>query len=104
MGVIVVGLGVLVYLQLRPAPDVPHYASDGDAEFASPAIDSGACIEIEVLRAQIEALGVQIERLEHRIAENRGPTSTGPADGVQEQASSSPMAMTRSVDHMHRSF
>ena len=85
MGVFVVGLGVLVYLQLRPAPDVPRYASDGDAEFAGPAIDSGARIEIEVLRAQIEALGVQIERLEQRIAENRGPTSTGPADGVQDQ-------------------
>lgn len=85
MGVIVLGLGVLVYLQLRPEPAVPRYASDGDAEFAGPAIDSGARIEIEVLRAQIEALGAEIERLEQRISENRAPTSTGPAGGEQEQ-------------------
>ncbi|MEO0765502.1 MAG: M15 family metallopeptidase [Pseudomonadota bacterium] len=85
MGVIVVGLGVLVYLQLRPTPEVPRYASDGDAEFAGPAIDSGARIEIEVLRAQIEALGVQIERLEQRISENQAPTSTAPIDGSQPQ-------------------
>ena len=84
MGVIVLGLGVLVYLQLRPAPEVPRYASDGDAEFSGPAIDSGARIEIEVLRAQIEALGAQIEQLEKRIVANRAPTSTAPQGG-QEQ-------------------
>ncbi|MFL4472272.1 M15 family peptidase [Tateyamaria armeniaca] len=84
MGVIVVALGVLVYLQLRPTPEI-RYESDGDTEFAGPAIDSGARIEIEVLRAQIEALGVQIEQLEQRIIENRAPTSTGPTGGVQEQ-------------------
>ncbi len=83
MGVIVIGLGVLVYLQLRPTPEI-RYESDGDTEFAGPAIDSGARIEIEVLRAQIEALGVQIERLEQRMLENRAPTSTGPAGGEQE--------------------
>ncbi|MEO0380933.1 MAG: M15 family metallopeptidase [Pseudomonadota bacterium] len=85
MGVIVVGLGVLVYLQLRPTPEVPRYASDGDAEFAGPAIDSGARIEIEVLRAQIEALGAQIEQLEKRIIANQAPTSTAPNSGAQEQ-------------------
>ncbi|WP_299733524.1 M15 family metallopeptidase [uncultured Tateyamaria sp.] len=84
MGVIVVGLGVLVYLQLRPTPEI-RYESDGDTEFAGPAIDSGARIEIEVLRAQIEALGVQIEQLEQRMLENRAPTSTGPTGGGQDQ-------------------
>ncbi len=84
MGVIVIGLGVLVWLQLRPASEVPRYASDGDAEFAGPAIDSGARIEIEVLRAQIEALGAQIEQLEQRIVSNQSRTSTAP-QGDQEQ-------------------
>ena len=84
MGVIVLGLGVLVYLQLRPTPDI-RYATDGDGQFAGPAIDSGARIEIEVLRAQIEALGAQIEQLERRIVENRAPTSTAPSDGSQDQ-------------------
>jgi len=84
MGVIVLGLGVLVYLQLRPMPDI-RYATDGDGQFAGPAIDSGARIEIEVLRAQIEALGAQIEQLERRIVENRAPTSTAPSDGSQDQ-------------------
>lgn len=84
MGVIVLGLGVLVYLQLRPTPEI-RYAADGDAEFAGPAIDSGARIEIEVLRAQIEALGAQIEQLEQRIIENRPATSTGPVDGSFDQ-------------------
>lgn len=84
MGVIVLGLGVLVYLQLRPTPDI-RYATAGDGQFAGPAIDSGARIEIEVLRAQIEALGAQIEQLERSINENRGRTSTAPADGSQDQ-------------------
>lgn len=83
MGVIVLALGVLIYFQLRPTPEVPRYASDGDAEFAGPAIDSGARIEIEVLRAQIEALSAQIEQLETRIVANRAPTSTAP-QGEQE--------------------
>lgn len=80
MGVIVVALGVLIYFQLRPTPEVPRYATDGDAEFAGPAIDSGARIEIEVLRAQIEALSAQIEQLESRIVANRAPTSTAPQE------------------------
>lgn len=80
MGVIVVALGVLIYFQLRPTPEVPRYATDGDAEFAGPAIDSGARIEIEVLRAQIEALSAQIEQLETRIVANRAPTSTAPQE------------------------
>ena len=84
MGVIVIGLGVLVYLQLRPTPEI-RYESDGDVEFAGTAIDSGARIEIEVLRAQIEALAAQIEQLEKRIASNRAPTSTAPGSGQQEQ-------------------
>ena len=83
MGVIVLGLGVLVYLQLRPASEI-RYDSDGDTEFAGPAIDSGARIEIEVLRAQIEALSAQIKQLEQRILENRAPTSTAPADGQDQ--------------------
>lgn len=77
MGVIVVGLGVLVYLQLRPTPEI-RYATDGDAEFAGPAIDSGARIEIEVLRAQIEGLTAQIEEMNKQISANRNAAAQRP--------------------------
>ena len=81
---IFIGLGVLVYIQLRPAEPI-RYASDGDAEFSGPAIDSGARIEIEVLRSQIEALTEQVVQLEKKIGEveaaARAPVSVLPPDG-----------------------
>ncbi len=67
MALIVVGLGVLIFLQFRPDP-IPRYESDGDAEFAGPAVDSGARIEIERLRSQIEVLTEEMKRLEKEIA------------------------------------
>lgn len=67
---IAVGLGVLVYLQFHPAQEI-RYASDGDTEFAGPAIDSGARIEIENLRTQIEALEAQIEQLRKEMGDLR---------------------------------
>lgn len=83
MAVLVIGLGVLVYFQFKPEREI-RYDSDGDTEFAGPAIDSGARIEIEVLRSQIDALAQQIEALEQRIGDLQSPTSTAPVDG-QEQ-------------------
>lgn len=73
MVLIVVGMGALVWMQLR-APTVPIYDSDTfttDAEgnFDGPAIDSGARIEIEKLRSQIEALTEQLESLEGRVGD-----------------------------------
>lgn len=88
LGVIVLvalGLGVLIYLQFAPEPEI-RYASDGDGSFAGPAIDSGARIEIEVLRSQIEALAQQIAALEQRIGDLQAPTSTAPGLGEQEGA------------------
>lgn len=85
MALLVVGLGVLIYVQLAPESEI-RYDSDGDAEFAGPAIDSGARIEIEVLRSQVEALTQQIERLEQRIGGLQSPTSTGPQGGGEQAA------------------
>lgn len=86
MAVVLLGLGVLLYLQFRPEPEI-RYASDGDTEFAGPAIDSGARIEIEVLRSQIEALSAEVEGLRQQLsAVARGPTSTAPAPGQEDGA------------------
>ncbi len=84
MAVLVIGLGVLIYMQFAPEQEI-RYEADGDAEFAGPAIDSGARIEIEVLRSQIEALTQQIAALEQRIGDLQAPTSTAPI-GEQESA------------------
>ena len=71
MALIFIGLGILLFLQLRPAPaPYPTYASDADDDFESLVIDSGARIEIEMLRSQIEALRGDIERLEDLIRSN----------------------------------
>ncbi|MEX0368732.1 MAG: M15 family metallopeptidase [Ruegeria sp.] len=83
MAVVLLGLGILIYFQFRPTPEI-RYASDGDTEFAGPAIDSGARIEIEVLRSQIEALSAEVESLRKELssvaASARAPTSTAPGD------------------------
>ncbi|WP_299287504.1 M15 family metallopeptidase [uncultured Tateyamaria sp.] len=84
MALIFVGLGVLIYLQFRPEQEI-RYESDGDTEFAASAIDSGARIEIEVLRSQIEALTEAVQNLEKEIGRvefsSRGPTNTAPVEG-----------------------
>ncbi|WP_299044402.1 M15 family metallopeptidase [uncultured Tateyamaria sp.] len=83
---IVVGLGVLIYLQFRPAQEI-RYASDGEAEFAGPAIDSGARIEIENLRTQIEALEAQIEQLRQEVGDLRSAApATAPVPGDENLA------------------
>lgn len=66
MAIVAIGLGVLVWTQLR-SPAVPVYDSDLAAGSGAPAIDSGARIEIEKLRSQIEALSEQIKRLQGQI-------------------------------------
>ncbi len=76
MALLVVGLGVLVYLTVRPEPEI-RYSSDGDAEFSGPAIDSGARIEIELLRSQIEGLTAEVEQLKKDLAAvQRAPVIT----------------------------
>ncbi|WP_299153944.1 M15 family metallopeptidase [uncultured Tateyamaria sp.] len=86
MALIFVGLGVLIYLQFRPEQEI-RYESDGDTEFAASAIDSGARIEIEVLRSQIEALTEAVQNLEKEIGRvefsSRGPTNTTPGAGTE---------------------
>ncbi|MEO0403011.1 MAG: M15 family metallopeptidase [Pseudomonadota bacterium] len=87
MALIFVGLGVLIYLQFRPEQEI-RYESDGDVEFAASAIDSGARIEIEVLRSQIEALTEAVQSLEKEIgrveSSTRQPTSTAPQSGSEQ--------------------
>ncbi|MEP4196385.1 MAG: M15 family metallopeptidase [Aliishimia sp.] len=88
MVALAIGLGVLVYLQFAPEKEI-RYEADGDTEFAGPAIDSGARIEIEVLRSQIDALTAQMGELEQRIASvasNSGPSTTAPLPGQGQQA------------------
>ncbi|MBE1283369.1 MAG: M15 family peptidase [Rhodobacteraceae bacterium] len=82
MAFIFIGVAVLIYLQFRPAPEI-RYASDGDAEFTGSAVDSGARIEIEMLRAQIEALKGNVERLESELAALQSRSNTEPVPGQQ---------------------
>ncbi|EAQ03168.1 hypothetical protein OB2597_13528 [Pseudooceanicola batsensis HTCC2597] len=85
MALIVVGLGILIFIQVR-GPSVPVYEADtfsGDADSAAPAIDSGARIEIEKLRQQIEGLTEEVNRLQgeiNRLESSRAP-ATAPRDG-----------------------
>lgn len=86
MAFIVIGLGVLVWLQLRE-PQVPVYDADAGTELAGPAIDSGARIEIEKLRSQVEALSTQIDSLQSQIntLESQSMRGTAPLDDIEEQ-------------------
>lgn len=81
MALIFVGLGVLIYIELRPAREI-RYEADGDAAFTGSAVDSGARIEIEVLRAKIDALTEAVQALEKEIrrvdSSARGPSNTTP--------------------------
>lgn len=84
MALLLVGLGVLVYLQVRPEPQSAFVTGAGEDQ-SGPAVDSGARIEIERLRSEIEGLGEQFKTLERRLSdvESRAtaPTSTAPLDG-----------------------
>ena len=85
MTVITIGLGVLVWLQLADTDaDTSDYDSDSFSEGGGAAVDSGARIELEKLRQQIEGLSEQTKTLERRLSvlESR---PTAPATGQQDQ-------------------
>ncbi len=91
MGLLFVGILVLLFFALRPEPEI-RYASDGDLSGAGPAIDSGARIEIELLRSEIEALGTQIQQMQTTIRALEARPIAAPApiqqggNGGQNQA------------------
>ena len=88
MALVVVGMGVLVWMQLS-TPGVPVYESDSFATEeggSGPAIDSGARIEIEKLRSQIDALTEQLEALESRLGAVESRAVATPAPGPDEFA------------------
>lgn len=86
MALIVVGLGVLIFVQVR-GPSVPIYDSDtftDDGGGGGPSIDSGARIEIEKLRQQIEVLEEELKRMQGeilRIESTRAPSTAPAPDG-----------------------
>lgn len=87
MCVILVGIGVLIYLQFSGSGsgEIVRYESDGDEPIQGITIDSGARIEIEVLRSQIEALQAEIEQLRKDMSSLASrPADTTPL-GPQEQ-------------------
>lgn len=89
IGVVVVGLGILIFLVLRDpgSADEIRYATDSSAEFGAPSIDSGARIEIEILRSQIQSLADQVKELEKnlRTVAATSTESTSTTDGPVEQ-------------------
>lgn len=91
MALLVLGLGVLIWMQMR-GDSVPVYESDSfteyeDGTFDGPAVDSGARIEIEKLRAQIEAMSEQMKELEKQIQVLQSrPTGTAPLPGFEEES------------------
>ena len=89
IGVVVVGLGILIFLVLRDpgSTDEIRYATDSSAEFGAPSIDSGARIEIEILRSQIQSLADQVKELEKnlRTVAATSTESTSTTDGPVEQ-------------------
>lgn len=89
MALIVVGLGVLIYLQfagggdnepIRYAADEEFESSSGDG-FSGPAIDSGARIEIEGLRSQIEAMREQMTQMQKQMGQLADRINNMPAPG-----------------------
>jgi len=94
MAVIVAGLAVLVWISLS-GPKVPVYESDNftqaDPDFEGPAIDSGARIELEKLRQQIEGMAERIEGLERDLSELRSrPMPSAPLPDQQEGSAAFP--------------
>lgn len=92
MGVILAGIAVLGWIALS-GPRVPVYESDtfteAESDFDGPAIDSGARIELEKLRQQVEAMSERIEGLERDISELRSrPMPSAPPPAGQQQEGS----------------
>lgn len=82
MVLLVVGLAVLAFFALRPQ----SLGSNSDFVTAEgPAVDSGARIEIELLRSQIDGMAEQIKALDKRIdtvvSNAQAATSTAPVEG-----------------------
>lgn len=86
MATIAIGLGVLVWTQLH-TPREPSYEADLADSAGGPAIDSGARIEIEKMRSQIEALSNNITRLQSQVdaLESRATVGAPPSAEPQEQ-------------------
>lgn len=94
MAFIAIGLGVLIWIELS-GPRVPVYDSDSftevDPDYEGPAIDSGARIELEKLRQQVEAMAERIDGLERDISELRSrPMPSAPLPDQQEGSAAFP--------------
>lgn len=84
MVIILIVIGGLIFLQLRPpseTADEPLFE-----EMSGPAIDSGARIEIENLRRQIEAMSERMERLEQNLSNLEAARQAATAAPVQPSA------------------
>ena len=70
MGVVVGGICILIFLVLRDPnqSEEIRFATDSNAEFGTPSIDSAARIEIEILRSQIQSLADQVKGLETNLS------------------------------------
>ncbi len=84
MATIVIGLGALIWVAMGD-DTVPAYDSDFFTNEEGPAVDSGARIEIEKLRGQIEGLSEKLELLERNFnaLEARG-NETAPMPGQRQ--------------------
>lgn len=80
MVIIVLGMGLLLYLQFRPDPAADFVAGVGE-EATGVAIDSGARFEIVQLQGEVVAMRDELEEMRQRIAalEARPIASAAPA-------------------------
>ena len=89
MGVVVVGICILIFLVLRDPnqSEEIRFATDSNAEFGTPSIDSAARIEIEILRSQIQSLADQVKGLETNLSAVAAASNdrTRTTDGSVEQ-------------------
>ncbi|MEP0941125.1 MAG: M15 family metallopeptidase [Rhizobiaceae bacterium] len=67
MAIIIVGMGLLVYLQLRPDPSADFVAGVGETSTGA-AIDSGARFEIVKLQGELGDLRDELEQMKERIS------------------------------------
>lgn len=94
MAVIVAGLAVLVWMALS-GPRVPVYDADAltatGTDYEGPAIDSGARIELEKLRQQVEGMAERIDALDRDLSELRArPVPSAPPAEQQEGSAAYP--------------
>ncbi|MEM0937143.1 MAG: M15 family metallopeptidase [Pseudomonadota bacterium] len=87
MVIILMVIGGLIFLQLRPPSETAEIADEPlFEEMSGPAIDSGARIEIENLRRQIEAMSERMERLEQNLSNLEAARQAATAAPVQPSA------------------